>query len=151
MAKHNYTYDSQYDWIKPSKKEEKTKTVNNLNIMNQNNMNIPNMNTISGYNINTIQNTNSFGKLNNDTNMNIFMNNATTKNSNNNLNSKSSNKNNRGLTIEPSQKLTGFNYNYNYGINNVNQQRISINHSNSKLNFVDVMPKTNKNESFPSL
>lgn len=126
----------------------------NANI--NNNINI-NLNTISNYNNNnTIQHTNSIGKfnINNDSNnINIFLNNvSSTKNSNHNFISKSNSKIPKTLTLDPQQKFTGYNYNYNYPINNVSAQRNSINNLGStKLNYLEIGPKSNKNESFPSL
>ena len=166
MSKNNYSFDFQYDWTKPAKKEEQTiiNTKSLKNFQNQNingnliNKNI-NLNTISNYNnSNTIQNTNSIGKLNlninNDVNnLNSIMNNvSTTKNSNQNFLSKSNTKIPKAATIETNAKLTGYNYNYNYSINNLNAQRASLNNINpSKVNFMDIAPKTNKHEAFPSL
>ena len=166
MAKYNYQYDFQYDWIKSQKKEEKftvsnktTKVIQNQNSNSNLINNNINLNTISNYNnMNTIQNTNSLGKLNlninNDPqNVNIFLNNvSTTKNSNQNFLSKSNSKIPRAVTLETNQKFSGYNYNYNYPINNISAQRASINNlSSSKLNFIEIAPKTNKNEAFPSL
>lgn len=166
MAKNNLPNDFQFDWTKPAKKEENsminTKSLKNFQNQNSNsnliNKNI-NMNTISNYNnMNTIQNTNTMGKLNlnmnNDfSNPNILMNNvSTTKNSNQNFLSKSNSKIPKAATIEANAKLTGYNYNYNYPINNLSAQRASINNINSsKVNILDIAPKTNKNEAFPSL
>lgn len=165
MAKNNYSNDLIFDWIKPAKKEEKLSMSNKSTKINQhqasnsNLINNVNLNTISNYNnMNTNQNTNSLGKinlnLNNDTNnINVFANNiATTKNSNQNFLSKSNSKIPKAVTIETNPKFTGFNYNYNYPINNISAQRASINNlSSSKMNFIDVAPKTNKHEAFPTL
>lgn len=129
---------------------------NPINTNINNNINI-NLNTISNYNNNnTVQNTNSIGKFNfqNDSNnINIFLNNvSSTKNSNQNFISKSNSKIPKSITLDAQQKLTGYNYNYNFPINNINPQRNSINNLGStKLNYIDVGPKSNKNESFPSL
>ena len=166
MSKNNYSNDFQYDWTKPAKKEEpaivNTKSLNNFQNQNNNgnliNKNI-NLNTISNYNnMNTIQNTNSMGKLNlhlnNDLNNgNIILNNvSTTKNSNQNFLSKSNSKIPKAATIETNGKLTGYNYNYIYSINNLPAQRASNNNINSsKVNFMDIGPKTNKHDAFPSL
>jgi len=164
MIKNGYNHDFQYDWSKPIKKEEKFSMSNKSNkVIQQNsngnliNNNI-NLNTISNYNnINTIQNTNSLGKLNinmnNDSqNMNLYMNVSTTKNGNQNFLSKSNTKIPKGITIETNLKYSGFNYNYNFPINNVTSQRASMNNlSTSKLNFMEMGPKTNKNEGFPTL
>ena len=166
MASNNYSNDFQFDWTKPSKKEEpafiNTKSLKNFQNQNSNsnliNKNI-NLNTISNYNnMNTIQNNNSMGKLNlnlnNDLkNANVILNNvSTTKNSNQNFLSKSNNKIPKAATIETNAKLTGYNYNYNYPINNLSAQRATINNINSsKVNFMDIAPKTNKHEPFPSL
>jgi hypothetical protein len=140
---------------------------NNINNNNQintntninNNINI-NLNTISNYNnINTIQNTNSMGKLNinnEPNNINIFLNNvSSTKNSNQNFISKSNSKIPKSNTLDSQQKLIGNKYNYNYPINTINNSnslRNSINNLGStKLNYIDIGPKTQKNEYFPSL
>ena len=158
--------DLQFDWIKPLKKDDKISISNKSIKTNQNQpsnsnlINSANLNTISNYNnMNTIQNTNSVGKinlnLNNDVNnnINIYSNNvATTKNSNQNFLSKSNSKIPKAVTLETNAKFTGFNYNYNYPINNVSAQRASINNlSSSKMNFMDIAPKTNKHEAFPTL
>jgi len=166
MSKNNYAHDYQYDWTRPAKKEEKlilsnksTKIMqnqnSNSNLMNNN----INLNTISNYNnMNTIQNTNSLGKLNlnlnnEQNNINIIANNITsTKNSNQNFLSKSNTKIPKAVTIETNPKFSGFNYNYNYPINNISAQRANMNNlSSSKLNFMEIGPKTNKNDCFPNL
>lgn len=160
--------DLQFDWIKPAKKDDKINTSNKSTKQNQDQaasnsnliMNNVNLNTISNCNnLNTIQNTNSLGKINfnlqNDlnTNGNIYANNvSTTKNSNQNFLAKSNSKIPKAVTIETNPKFTGFNYNYNYPINNISAQRASINNlSSSKMNFMDIAPKTNKHEAFPTL
>jgi len=139
--------------LSPNNANNPVNTNTNIN----NNINI-NLNTISNYNnINTIQNTNSMGKLNinnESNNINIFLNNvSSTKNSNQNFISKSNSKIPKSITMDPQQKFTGYKYNYNYPINNHSSaQRSSINNlASTKLNYIDVGPKTNKNESFPSL
>ena len=152
-----------------SKQNNFLNTNNNLSPVNANNNNPTNaninnnininLNTVSNYNNNnTIQNSNSIGKfnINNDSNnINIFLNNvSSTKNSNNNFISKSNSKIPKAITLDANaqQKLAGYNYNYNYPINNVSAQRNSINNlASTKLNYIDIAPKSNKNESFPSL
>jgi len=166
MAKNNNGNELQFDWIKSVKKDDKIMMSNkstkiNLNqAINTNLLNNINLNTASNYNnINTIQNTNSLGKINLNVNndaynsINIYANNVeTSKNSNQNFISKSNSKINKAVTIETNPKFTGFNYNYNYPINNISSQRATINNlSSSKLNFMDIAPKTNKHEAFPTL
>lgn len=165
MIKNNYSNDLFFDWIKQTKKEDKISVSNKSTKINQNHainsnlVNNGNLNTISNYNnMNTIQNSNSLGKMNlnliNDpNNINIYANNiSTTKHSNQNFLSKSNTKIPKAVTLETNPKFTGFNYNYNYPINNISAQRASINNlSSSKLNFMDIAPKTNKNEAFPTL
>ncbi len=174
MVKNNYSHDLIYDWTKPVKKEDKSnlgsKSIkliqnqnSNGNILNNNNN--PNLNTVSNYNnMNTIQNTNSLGKLNINVNNdnananNIFINNnvSTTKNIGQNMSqnilSKSNTKITKAGAVENNTKFNGYNYNYNYPINSVSAQRANLNNlSSSKLNFMELGPKTNKNESFPTL
>ena len=165
MVKNDYKNDLQFDWIKPIIKDDKISINSKLTKINQNQgsisnlVNNVNLNTISNCNnMNTIHNSNSLGKinlnLNNDANnINIYTNNvSTTKNSNQYFVYKSNSKIQKTATIETNAKFTGFNYNYNYPINNISAQRASINNlSSSKLNFIDIAPKTNKNEAFPTL
>jgi len=166
MNKNNYSYDFLFDWTKTSKKEDKlsmsNKSIKLMQSQNSNgnlvNKNI-NLNTISNYNnLNTIQYTNSLGKLNlnvnnDNTNINMFLNNVSSaKNSQQNFLSKSNSKIPRPINFETTAKFSGSNYNYNYPINNFNFQRGSINNlSSSKINFMEIGPKTNKNDAFPSL
>jgi len=166
MVKNNYINDSQYDWVKTLKKDDKLIISNNnsnkipLQYINNNLLNNKiNINSISNYNnINTIQNTNNIGKLNlNITNEiqnpNLFINISTTKNTNQNFLTKSITKLPKGIAIEPIMKYSGLNnYNYNFPINNINVQRNSLNNLyTSKLKFLEIAPKTNKNEAFPTL
>lgn len=155
--KHHKNLSNQNNFMNTNNNMSPNNANNNINTNINNNINI-NLNTISNYNnINTIQNTNSMGKLNinNDSNnINIFLNNvSSTKNSNQNFISKSNSKIPKSITLDAQQKFTGYKYNYNYPINNHSSaQKNSINNLGStKLNYIDIGPKTNKNESFPSL
>lgn len=79
MTKFNYQYDNQYDWVKPSKKEESVKSIPlNKSIKNANqntfintNNNLSPVHALSNQKNPTIMNTNSNTNINNNININL--------------------------------------------------------------------------------